>query len=384
MKRLLSLATLVALISISSWAQSTNDILNLLIENKQITSEQADSLRAEAGIKQQDDIAKQKIFPVSASRKIKLAGYGQIRYQVNEINANPDSKTGVSKSDGYDIRRAYLDLQGDLSPYWSYRMQVDFATSSPKLIDLYTDVKLFDYLNFTIGQQLVPFSIDNLTSNTKGDFIERSQVVDAVVLRGTDLVGNQNGRDIGWVASGSLLKLNGKYLFDYRAGIFNGQAINTADNNENKDFIGRIVLHPIAGLDLGVSYIKGKGNAKLGTATLPSNFDRQRIGYELNYVLKQFSLRGEYISSEDDVLKRNGYYIQTGYYILPQALQAVARYDVYDKDADVADNITTNYTLGLNYAFNSFVRLQGSYTFREEEGTKINNNLTALQLQLVF
>ena len=42
-------------ISISaSLAQSTNDILNLLILNKTITQEQADSIRADAAIKQQE------------------------------------------------------------------------------------------------------------------------------------------------------------------------------------------------------------------------------------------------------------------------------------------------------------------------------------------
>ena len=42
------------LISISNFAQTTNDVLNLLIKNKTITQEEADSVRAEAAIKQQD------------------------------------------------------------------------------------------------------------------------------------------------------------------------------------------------------------------------------------------------------------------------------------------------------------------------------------------
>ena len=46
----------------NSFAQSTNDILNLLIENKTITQLQADSIRAEAAIKQQEENEKKKSF----------------------------------------------------------------------------------------------------------------------------------------------------------------------------------------------------------------------------------------------------------------------------------------------------------------------------------
>ena len=59
-------------------SQTTNDILNLLIANKTITQEQADSLRADAAIKQQDAEANKKSFLVTAARQIQFAGYTQI------------------------------------------------------------------------------------------------------------------------------------------------------------------------------------------------------------------------------------------------------------------------------------------------------------------
>lgn len=363
-------------------AQTPNDVLNVLVENKLITSEVADSLRAEAAIKQQDDLAKQKSFPVSASRKFQIAGYGQFRYQYFEADRMPNA-SGVSKSDGFDVRRVYLDVKGNLSPYWGYRFQVDFA-SSPKLIDAYADLKLKDYLNLTIGQQLIPFSIDNLTSNTKGDFIDRSQATEPFTARAGDVVGNQNGRDIGVVASGNLFKHGNRFLADYKIGLFNGQGINVSDNNETKDLVARFVVHPIAGLDLGASYLNGKGNYKVGAATVPTNQDRSRIGYELNYEYKGFSARGEYITGKDGQTDKAGYYAQAGYYLIPQALQVVGKYDVYDPNTDIDDNALTNYVFGVNYTFNPFARLQASYTIRNEEGTGIDNNVAAIQLQVVF
>ena len=54
------------------YSQSTNDILNLLIANKTITQEQADSMRADAAIKQQEADANKKSFLVQLPGQIQL------------------------------------------------------------------------------------------------------------------------------------------------------------------------------------------------------------------------------------------------------------------------------------------------------------------------
>lgn len=82
-------------------AQSPNDVLNLLIANKTISEAQADSLRAEATIKQRLAEANKKNFWINAGRQMQMNGYIQFRYQ------NLDE---ASKIDGFDIRRARLDL----------------------------------------------------------------------------------------------------------------------------------------------------------------------------------------------------------------------------------------------------------------------------------
>jgi hypothetical protein len=43
--------------------------------------------------------------------------------------------------------------------------------------------------------------MENLASSNKLEMIDRSQVVEAIVARGKDLIGNQNGRDMGFEAS---------------------------------------------------------------------------------------------------------------------------------------------------------------------------------------
>jgi phosphate-selective porin OprO and OprP len=172
--------------------QSSNDILNVLIANKTITQQQADSLRADAAIKQQETDSKKKSFPLTASRLFQLQGYTQVRYQQLQESG---------KNSGFDIRRARLDVKGSINPVFGYRLLADFA-GSPKLIDAYTEIKLADYFIIMAGQFKIPFSYENLVPDRELEVIDRSQVVEALVARSKDILGNTNGRDIGIQAGG--------------------------------------------------------------------------------------------------------------------------------------------------------------------------------------
>lgn len=370
MNKFFALILILIVVTLKSNAQSTNDILNLLIANKNITQEQADSIRAEAAIKQQETDANKKSFLVTASKQIQLSGYAQVRYQ------NLDE---MGKIDGFDIRRARIDLKGSISPYWNIRFQADLA-GTPKLIDAYGECKIADYVNLTIGQFKIPFSMENLASSNKLELIDRSQVVEALVARGKDIIGNQNGRDIGVQVYGNFLKVNNRAMIDYSLGIFNGSGINVSDKNENKSIAGRSVVHPIKGLDIGCSFYSGVD--VFGTPS--SNHKRNRWGAELKYELKQFSLRSEYIKGYDSNIIRKGWYVQSGYFIIPQKLQFLLKYDTFDPNTSNINDISTNYTIAINYAFNNWSKVQVVYTFREEQGPSANNNMGVIQYQIGF
>jgi hypothetical protein len=361
----------------STESQTTNDILNLLIRNNTITQEKADSIRAEAAIKQQETDANKKSFPVTSGKALQLSGYGQFRYQHLQEKG---------KSDVYAVRRAYVSLKGDITPFWSYRLQVDFAIN-PRIIDAYTELKIKDYLNFTIGQQVIPFSLNNITSNTKLELDDRAQAVAAFSSRAGDVLGDNNGRDIGISVYGSLFTVNDHKLIDYRIGIFNGSGANKLDLNEAKDVIGRIVFHPFNGMDVGGSYYSGwtPDSATLNNKTLPELLGtRQRLGAELNYTYKFLNVKAEYLIAKDGEVSKNGYYAQLAVFVIPSKVQIVGRYDTFDKDTDKEDNLDTNISVGANYFINSFVLLQASYTFRQEESNSIANDNASVQLQITF
>lgn len=369
----------LCLLALNAYSQSTDDILNILVQKKLIQQTDADSIRAEAAIAAQANLAKVKAFPVNAGKKISIAGYNQVRYQALE-------ETG--KADGFDIRRARLDVKGAISPYWGYRVQFDLA-GSPKVLDAYIELKLNDYFNFTVGQAKVPFSYENLLSSTQLALIDRSQVVEALTARGKDVGGNQNGRDIGIQVGGVLVKSGDRPVLDYRLGLFNGAGINTADNNEKKDYAARLAVHPVTGLDISGAWYQGsrfipevKTN---NVVTTPSaNVDRNRYGADLSYDLKNFSLRSEYIRGKDNETDREGYYVQGGYYFFQRKFQLVAKYDFYDGDLSKADDASTWEVIGANFFFNANTKIQANYTFKQEEGTAISNNLAAVQLQIGF
>lgn len=67
---------------------------------------------------------------------MQFSGYSQLRFQ---------SFQETSRKDGFDIRRARLDIRGSLSPYFSYRVQADLA-EKPKMIDAYGEIKLTEYI----------------------------------------------------------------------------------------------------------------------------------------------------------------------------------------------------------------------------------------------
>jgi phosphate-selective porin OprO and OprP len=373
-KRLLILSCI--LFTYRIFGQSPDDILNVLIANNTITQEQADSLRADAAIKQQDAEANKKSFLVNASRLIQISGYTQVRYQVLDEKG---------KKDGFDVRRARLDVKGNFTSYFSYRLQTDFA-EKPKIVDAYAEVKLNDIFIITLGQFRIPVSMENLTSINKFELIDFSQAVDALTGRGKDVIGNQNGRDIGIQLGGTLIKKGSLPVVEYRLGVFNGSGINIADtSNEAKDIALRLVINPVKGLSFGTSYYNG-----LAKAVKPSpeykgrNQARNRFGIEASYTTARLSLKAEYLRGKDGATNRAGWYAFAGYYVIPSKLQLLCKYDTYDPNTSADDNISTNYVVGANVNFNSYSRLQAFYTFREEEGPSVNNNYLSLQFQIGF
>ncbi len=352
-------------------AQNNNELLQLMIDKGIILKEEGDSLKSifASSVKEPSKMA-DTLTPHSKNL-YHINAFTQIRFQ---------SLQESGKNDYAEVRRARFIISGNVASAWEYRLHAEFA-SSPKILDAFAVYKPFHFLNLQAGQFKIPFSLESLAQAKNMETINRSNVVEALVARSKDVVGNQNGRDIGIQASGSIWKNNDGYIVDYFIAGFNGNGINTSDNNEAKDVVARLVFRPMKKLEFGASYFNGYN--KYG-APDAKNHVRTRIGYELSYIYKFASIATEYISGEDGGIKKYGYYVQMSAYLYKKKLQLVGRYDFFDSDSNKKDNSTTDYLGGINFNFNENVKLQANVTHREEETISINNDIIGIQLQFGF
>jgi phosphate-selective porin OprO and OprP len=317
-----------------------------------------------------EEAVKPKELAVTASKPLRLSGYINARYR--------DDPT---IHDGFDLRRARLVLRGDLGKGFDFKLQAELAGSAAKLLDAALGWRHADALKVTAGQFKIPFSQENLISSNKLETVNRSQVVEALVARGRDVIGNQVGRDIGVMASGTAPFGKPGAGVDYALGVFNGSGINTTDTNDRKDLVGRVVVRPVEGLSIG-------GSGYSGRFTLPVAPDRddlrRRVGGEIAYQKGPWLFKGEYISGTDAHVDREGWYAMGCWFAIPSTLQAVAKYDAYDPNTAVSGNQTSIATLGANVIFSPSAFVQLNYERKDEAGAEIANDAVTVQLTLQF
>jgi len=370
--------------------------MKLLVQKGAITQKEADSIRQDYSNRKRNQEIQEDSFPLSLGRLLRLSGYTQVRFQDFQQKGKPD---------GFDIRRARLDFQGDFSTKWNYRLLIDFVGASgatggaptggaliaPTLFDAFIAYKPFPFIKIQAGQFILPLSQENLIQDRNLELIDRSQVVNALVARKGDIsnglvdsIGNQNGRDIGVQLSGSLIQLKDGDLLDYYLGLFDGAGINTVDNNESKDICARIVLHPFKGLSLGSSYYNGFDRF---TSSLAKDQERIRWGADLSYSGSRLGLRTEYLQGQEgneNPIRHQGWYAQGTYFIVARHLQGIFRYDSYNPNEEKAKQTNTYYVFGMNYFFNVWTKVQVNYSWRTESGPVLDNDVITIQLQLAF
>ncbi len=299
------------------------------------------------------------------SRLPAISGFINFRYQYSEDLSS------------FDIRRARLDLKGDLSPRFDYRLQLELA--SPKIVDAYIRYKLNPAFNVQLGQFKLPFTLENPYSPSSLEVMDNARVVSRFTNI-QDVTGiKANGRDFGVSVYGRLFDQGGFSLIEYTVGVFNGTGINTGDNNKVKDVVGRLELHPFKELTVSVSGYKGQWYAG---ETSP-HVRRDRFGFGLRYVDDRFLMRTEYLKGFTGNLESEGYYAVFGYQLTGK-LQSVVRYDYFQQDVLLSETRQIDYLAGLNYKVADWLRFQANYTWRTFEDSEKNDGLLGLMLTAMF
>jgi len=298
-------------------------------------------------------------FPVFSGSAMKLGAYTQVRYTHWERS-----------HDGFRIRRARVGLKGEILKNINYSLQVD-ATKSTILLDARVGISFSQQTELNFGQFKVPFSLENLTSSSLLDTINRSQTVEKL-CPGRDI--GAAGRDIG-------VTFNGRASWiEYSLGIFNGSGINKTDDNDQKDVAVRLVLYPVSSLGLGLSYYDGKYSSYSG-ASLER---RDRTGIDMFYIQGPLSVKGEYIFARDGQFERYGWYIQGGYYLIQEKTQVIVKYDFLNRNRDIQEDRLEVITLGLNWFFSKKTKFQINYEYHKDRLTKTNESVILAQFQAGF
>jgi len=287
-----------------------------------------------------------------------------------------------------------------------------------------------------VGQYKEPFSLEELTSDTNIDMMERSLVNNIIPKR-----------DVGAMIYGTV----SSDRINYGVGIFNGNNLGDTknmDSNNDKDVAGRLVLSPfllqegsfLQNLHVGGAMTYGYQNSfpddytvrneartaffKILAKDSKSNAlrvgDRLRYATELGYTYGPFSLKGEYAltryldmhrqkSKITDDYDIQAWYLTASYFLTGEekgwkegvytkpnikhpfdpfkggtgAWELLFRYSRFDADNDLFKDgiVEANkyartacaYTVGLNWYLNSKVMMKFNYVHTEFNGDIVND-----------
>lgn len=291
----------------------------------------------------------------------KISGFVQGLYQANlDEDFNLNSNT-------LRMRRVRMSVEGKLTKTLSYKIQGDFSRS-PMMVDAFVKYKPCSEFAIQVGQFKTPFSIESPINPVNLEIFDYGEGIQKLVGY-SDVCGVGGlGRDIGIMATGGFIKPEGKdfSIINYSIGVFNGNGPCTTDNNNRKDIVGRLDIHPmLQALTLSASYYTGKYTKDDNT-----NCTRNRWAAGAQYDDGDLVVRTEYLDgvtgyydgvtmdNEGNLIEQTyeskGYYAVAGYNFRfgkdnKQKLMPVLRYEHFKANQAVENGGSNYYTVGINY-----------------------------------
>lgn len=325
-------------------------------------------------------------------RMPKISGFVQGLYQANI------DKDGKLDSNTFRMRRVRLSVEGKLTKTLSWKIQGDFSRS-PMLVDAFVKYKPCNEFAIQIGQFKTPFTLENPINPLNLEIFDYGESIQRLVGY-SDVCGvGVLGRDLGIMATGDLFPVKGKdfAILNYSIGLFNGNGPNALDNNNHKDLIGHLEIHPmLKELTLSGSYYNG-----LYFKDANNNGKRERWSAGIQYSDGDLMIRAEYLNGYtgypvaafndtvpvlddqgnqvfvESLRNSKGYYAVAGYYFHfgkdnSQKLMPVVRYEHF-VPGDFQQTVygeSSYYTVGLNYwpVKSLNIKLDYSYVQEGKEG----------------
>lgn len=358
------------------------------------------------------------LFAQTAIAQIKLdvGGYMQNWYIANQnidvVEASmgnlPVLNTRTETTQGFRVRRARITARGQINDTFSATTWIEFAGSTPSLLDFHVDAKLNSWLSLRVGQFMMPGQSHDTARlvSSRLIFYERSPIT----TRLSDRMGYSAFRDIGVMAYGQ----HGRFWYGIQAsnggGRFNHAGSVITERKAGGGLYGaRVDFEAIEGLTIGAHLATNQQREVVQSGSDP--FDINRTSWSFRLVTSNLGINGlfsqiEYMSlsgsdesrgvllGNDQQYSLNGFYAEIGYRIT-QNWHILGRYDemieepVQSGPLRLSDRSTANnITLGVSrYIFDDnkeLARLHLNYSFGKRDPMDLDQSILVLVFQLRF
>ena len=362
---------------------------------------------------------------------IRLTGRIQAMWKV--WGENDEEQWGASglgdilEDEGFRIPRWRFGVSTTLFEHVRFDVTMgesEFRTENDvNLLDALITLTYIDAANVSLGAGKVPVGRQHMTSSKNMQFIFRPILAQSLMVPhlGPDPhdfnPDNFNGlgipeRDVGITVFGRLWE----GVFKYYAGIYNGTGDlfkGVVNHEKDTDFfktlgdyayVVRAVVNPLGDFSNVEADFLGEIKVSIGASgffndiSLSENFHNNYMGYGIDGAIRGFglSITGEWIWSKQELnfdnnklesTERCGFFVQGGFFVLPNYLEAVYRYEQFDDNNHLDDNGDIKYhTVGLNYYVqqNNNFKVQVNYIIRGENGAVIFNDALYALAQVAF
>ncbi|MFC0202680.1 OprO/OprP family phosphate-selective porin [Novosphingobium soli] len=316
---------------------------------------------------------------------------GRIQADAGIVSA-PSSLEDQGLGFSSEMRRIRLGAEGELSPQFSYKLEVELSDNAVDLVDTFLTFEQGRW-QVRVGNQNAFWSLDELTGDTSGSVMERAAFTDAFAFERRLGLGVQYTR-------GPLIAQLGVFTDDITALANSSDGTSGGDENNSYSVDGRLVLNPRLGavqLHLGGSahwrrlgrladasiryrqrpFLHTTNTRLIGTPALKVEHETM-YGLELAAIAGRWHGAGEYYALTADrvgasPLTFRGAYAELGYFLTrgdsrgykggiftnnaparplgeggPGSIQVNLRYDWLDlNDRDVRGGTQDAYIAGL-------------------------------------
>lgn len=198
-------------------------------------------------------------------------------------NQNTPFTNGDNLADQFTLRRVRPILEGTVWKWFDYRIMPDFGSGATRLFDAYVDIRYFREASLTAGKFKGPVSLERLQSASNLAFVERAYPSQLAPNRDVGFMLHGEFDKPGYPTNFSKLERNqtkaGSFplymypeFFSYQLAVVDGSRNNgniDSDQNDSKEFQGRIFAHPF--LHTGWEALEGLGVGFAGTYGNPND-----------------------------------------------------------------------------------------------------------------